>query len=300
MTTVADLLGRFRVHAESYYSTNPAEQRHLALISEAVSQAIDASIPVETFGPKKLQSVRNLMIAGGWKLPLGSEARPWSRTYINKQISRLVAIFRWGVSEEIVPVSVVSALDCVPTLLAGRSAAREGRGEVTDVKDSVVEATLEYLPSDELRDLVMVQKLTAARGGEILAMRPCDLIFCEDMAEYRPESHKKAYIGKKRVIMIGPQALEIICRRMPMGLYERIFPSYSPGSYANAVRKAADKAGVERFHPHRLRHAGCTKVAAEYGIEAASKVAGHSNTKISEVYAHHGLELARNVMRKIG
>ena len=47
----------------------------------------------------------------------------WSRKYINKQVGRVVRMFRWGVSEELVPPSVHQALVAVPGLRKGRTEA---------------------------------------------------------------------------------------------------------------------------------------------------------------------------------
>ena len=37
-----------------------------------------------------------------------------------------------------------------------------------------------------------------------------------------------------------------------------------------------------------------------YGLEAAKAVLGHTDTKITEIYAERDLELAMRVMREIG
>lgn len=40
--------------------------------------------------------------------------KPWSRTTTNRQVKRLRAMIRWGVSFELVNVTVVDALDTNP------------------------------------------------------------------------------------------------------------------------------------------------------------------------------------------
>jgi len=44
--------------------------------------------------------------------------KPWSRNTVNRQAKRLRAIFRWGVSWELAPISVVEALEAVSSLTA--------------------------------------------------------------------------------------------------------------------------------------------------------------------------------------
>jgi integrase len=55
-----------------------------------------------------------------------------------------------------------------------------------------------------------------------------------------------------------------------------------------------------RWHPHQLRHARATLIRRRFGIEAAQAVLGHSELSTSEIYAEKNLDVAREVMRKIG
>ena len=41
-------------------------------------------------------------------------------------------------------------------------------------------------------------------------------------------------------------------------------------------------------------------IRQEYGLEAAKAVLGHTDTKITEIYAERDLELATSIMREIG
>ena len=54
------------------------------------------------------------------------------------------------------------------------------------------------------------------------------------------------------------------------------------------------------WHPNQLRHTVGTEIRARHGLEAAQVVLGHSNAKITEVYAERDLGLAREVMRQSG
>jgi integrase len=75
---------------------------------------------------------------------------------------------------------------------------------------------------------------------------------------------------------------------------------YSATSYAFAVWKACEKAGVEHWHPHQLRHAHATEVRKLFGLEAAQVALGHSQAKVTEVYAERDLSLATRVAAQIG
>ena len=97
---------------------------------------------------------------------------------------------------------------------------------------------------------------------------------------------------------------------------------YTPGSYRRAVeravgvvnkkrreeaRKATEATGVEvepvlfpEWTPNQLRHAAATEIRRQYGLEAVQVVLGHAHADVSQIYAERDLNLAAEVMRKIG
>lgn len=163
--TVAELLLAYLRHAESYYrrpdGTPTGEAR---MIRDAMSCLKDlyASLPVCQFSPKRLKAVREAMIAKGW-----------TRRHVNKQVGRVRRIFKWGVSEELVPPSVFHGLQTVEPLRKGRSEARETK-PVRPVPDDVVDATLPYL-SPVVRAMVQVQRFSACRPGEVCRMKGAEI-----------------------------------------------------------------------------------------------------------------------------
>jgi site-specific recombinase XerC len=53
--------------------------------------------------------------------------------------------------------------------------------------------------------------------------------------------------------------------------------------------------------PSRLRHTRATQIRHAFGtLEAAKAVLGHADTRVTEIYARRDLELAADVMRRIG
>ncbi len=52
-------------------------------------------------------------------------ARGWSRPYINKQIHRVCAMFKWAAGNELLPVTVYQALKTIEPLKRGRTIAPE-------------------------------------------------------------------------------------------------------------------------------------------------------------------------------
>ncbi|MBM3967998.1 MAG: site-specific integrase [Planctomycetes bacterium] len=67
-------------------------------------------------------------------------------------------------------------------------------------------------------------------------------------------------------------------KRMPRESYDR-------RSYGQALEYAAKKANIRAWGPNRLRHAAATQLRADFGIETASAVLGHSELRTTEVYA---------------
>lgn len=197
--SMAELLNEYRKFADGYYVKNgkPTGSIHgiratLKLIREHYrdAQAVD-------FGPLALKALQRKLI----------ESRK-SRRYINDHTERIKRIFRWGVSEELIPPSVYQALASVPAIRKGRTVAREAP-PVLPLSDEVVEATIPHLPPVVV-DMVRFQRLTGCRPGEVCILRPCDIDKSDDVWLYRPESHKTEHFGRERVILIGPKAQEIL------------------------------------------------------------------------------------------
>jgi integrase len=137
-----------------------------------------------------------------------AEKKALARGVINQRIGRIVRMFKWGVSEEIVPESVWRALTTVRGLEKGRSPARETE-PVKPVREADVFAVLPYaLPP--VRAMAELQLLTGMRPGEACAMRACDIEMSGAIWMYRPPHHKTRHKGKQRVVAIGPRAQEII------------------------------------------------------------------------------------------
>jgi integrase len=75
---------------------------------------------------------------------------------------------------------------------------------------------------------------------------------------------------------------------------------YDRHSYAQALRRACEKAGVPPFAPNTLRHARATEIRARYGLEAAQTALGHARADVTQVYAERDLGLAARIAREIG
>jgi integrase len=270
--TVNELADAYLDHVADYYRKPSGEPTsEAALVGIALGPLMDLyglKIANE-FGPIALKAVRQSMIDKGW-----------TRKSINRQINRVVRLFKWAVENELVAGMVLNALRAVGGLRPGRSGARESL-PVRPVDDETVDATLPHL-SSVVAAMVRVQRLTGMRPGEVCQMRPCDLDRSRPLWVYSPPTHKTEHYGKERQICIGPKAQTILApilagksddalvfspaeataemrrrrsearktplnegnrpgtNRKPIPMVEPR-PSYTTTTYARAVRRACEK-----------------------------------------------------------
>jgi hypothetical protein len=142
--TVADVMVSYLEYSHRYYQQpDGTAGREYGLICEVLRHLRQQDIDIDAteFGPKRLKEVRQSLIDAGF-----------SRIFINKQVGRVVRMFKWAVSEELVQGSVYTNLSTVEGLRRGRSEARETKPR-QPVSDAVVVRTLEHLPQ-VLADMV--------------------------------------------------------------------------------------------------------------------------------------------------
>jgi integrase len=327
--TVTELVVAYIEFAKSYYRKDGKPTNELRMIKAAIKVARElyGRVPAAEFGPLALQAVRETMIA-----------KYWCRSHINKQIDRVKRMFKWATRQQMIPGGVYEALRCVDGLKRGRTEAREAR-KVKPISDADVAATMEHLPAI-VADMVTLQRLTGARPGEICDIRPGDINRKTDPWEYVPASHKTEHYERERVIFIGPKGQAILlpyllrapdaccfspreaegqrraaqhearrtrlsCGNRP-GSNRKARPrrtageKYDTHSYGRAIRRAAVKAGVGTWSPHRLRHTFATEVRKSFGLEAVQVCLGHSQAAVSEIYAERDFAKAAHVARQIG
>jgi integrase len=65
-------------------------------------------------------------------------------------------------------------------------------------------------------------------------------------------------------------------------------------------QQAAEWRDRHAWHPNQLRHARATVIREKFGLEAAQVVLGHSDPRVTQIYAERNFTLAANVMQQIG
>jgi site-specific recombinase XerC len=177
--------------------TPTGEAVNMAAALRSVRDLYD-DLPIAEFDSMNLRAVREAMVLDGL-----------CREAINARINRVRRFFTWAASRKLYPAATVFALKTVEPLGPGRSDAPE-RPDVEAVPIDVVEVTLPHL-NPVVRAMVLVQLRSGCRAGEVAIMRAGDITPVPNgNVEYRPRYHKSAWRGKKRVIILGPRAQEVI------------------------------------------------------------------------------------------
>lgn len=328
--TINELMLVYRRHARDYYRKRGKVTREAELIEEIMRllRKHHGGTRLENFGPVALGELREKMI----------DDLDWSRSHINKQVTRLIAMFKWAAEKELCPGSVAIDLKSLAGLKKGRTRARETRG-VSCVADSIVEATLAHLP-ETVADMVRLQRLTGARPGEVCALRPDDIDRSGEVWVYTPAEHKTEHHGKQRAVVIGPLAQKLLLpyldrepqshcfspaeseerrrqkladqRTTRMGVgnsrgsnrvaspQRRPSDCYDSNSYRRVIHRACERAEVEKWSPNRLRHTAATEIRKKFGLEAAQVICGHQSADVTQVYAERDLDLAMQVAKEMG
>lgn len=323
--TVAELAAQFWLHAEVYYrradGTQTSEIGNLRCALRPLV-ALYGSVKVDAFGPRSLKAVRGRMVD-----------LDWCRSHVNKSVSRIKHMFRWGVENEIVGAGTYHALAAVSGLAKGRSPARETMPK-RPVPDADIDAVQPHV-SRQVWALIQLRLRTGARGGELVGLRSVDIDTAGKVWSYRPAQHKTMHHGIERVILFGPHAQRILAGFMadrPVGAClfspaeaeaerhagapthrrpdqrpnaretERaVGGRYTSDSYRWAIKRGCRVAGVPAWSPHRLRHNCATRLRAEVGIDLAQTILGHRlGSAITEIYAEANIAKAIDVMAAAG
>jgi integrase len=342
--TVEEVAARYWLHAEKRYPKRPGQDHgEIDNIRYALRalRRLYGPLPVEEFGPKNLKLLRQSLASGGWLTDTETKVREnrgkplgMGRKALNQRVDHVRRMFRWAVGDELIPSELADRLDHVAPLTAGEHGVRE-TDDVPPVPEDDLAKTLPELPRI-LRAMVEVQLLTGARPGEITRLRPCDLIRSGEIDLGKgirtkvgqcwavvPKQHKTAWRSHKRIILIGPQAQQILApflkerpAEVPLfspaeasadrGVKHKPRRKRPPGSqygvrsYNRAVGRACKRAGVPVWHVNQLRHNAGTRLVEQFGWAIAQVVLGHSCERMTRVYALEDLKKAADALGKAG
>lgn len=307
VVTVADLAAAFFDARANYYTVHGQQTRQLARFKTALEFPIRlyGNLPVDEFGPLKLQTVRQQMIETG----------RFARNYLNTLVNCIRHVFKFGVERELVKPETLHALKSVAAIKRGRSTLREAE-PVHPVDVDIFEKTVACLPPT-VAAMAQLQRFTGMRPGEVCIMRACDVDTSSDPWVYTLPHDKTDYrreIDDKRSIPLGKRAQAVLepflsrdgyifspleaererdnctdCRKFNL--------HYTANSYRRAIWYACKQAGVEQWSPNQLRHLYATEIRSKYGLEAAQIMLGHSTAYVTQIYAERDKEKAVEIAK---
>jgi integrase len=202
--SINELIVAYMRHAQEYYR-KPAQDGKSEETSEVTNLKYALRPLAEKFGATDAIDFDTVRLKGLRQTLIEADL---CRSVVNKRISLIRRVFRWAAEEKMLPSSVWHDLKTLRDLRAGRTLAREAP-RVPPVAESVVNATLPYLPPI-VADMVMLQRHTGCRPGEVCGLRPCDVDRRTDVWAYTPASHKTQHHGRERIVFIGPRAQAIL------------------------------------------------------------------------------------------
>jgi hypothetical protein len=114
--TINQLLAAYLQFAKQYYSlgTPPCKEYIAMKYAAKPLRALYGTKPITEFGPLALKAIREQIVAADICLK-----------QVNARINRIRRIFKWGVENELVPVTVLHALQAVAPLKIGRTSSPE-------------------------------------------------------------------------------------------------------------------------------------------------------------------------------
>ncbi len=319
--SVRDLWERFEAWGRGHYvhpDGRPTGElvQCAAAVRELLAGYGDA--PARSVGPLVLQEIRQRMVAADL-----------ARTTVNARLNRIRRVFRWGVSQELVPAAVLTALESVLPLQQGRDGVREAE-PVRAVPDAHVWAVCAVLPAS-LRAMVEVQYWSGCRPQDVCRLRPCDLDLSGAVWIYAPTAHKTSWRGLRRTICLGPHAQEALRPYLSRALTawcfspreavtqrnaarelhrhqavaepitgRRVGDQWTTQSYGRAIAYACEEAAVPRWSPNQLRHNALSRIRRQFGREAARLVGGHTDARVTDVYTEQEWQRVREIAEEVG
>lgn len=293
--TVSRLALLFLEHAETEYSKDGKTTREYDNFRQALRSLTRMyhGGRVVDFGPKKLKVLQSALVDEGL-----------AQSTINNRLRRIKQVFDWGVSEEVVAVTIAQALRSVKGLRRGKTKAKPPAPK-PPVSVAHVNAIKSHV-TGPVWGLVQFSLLTGCRPSEACVVRWSEIDTTGKVWIYVPSSHKTEHHGKKRVIAIGPKAQKLLNSFRELSRSDYVFDPqigleeyvrrnyrdnaqarqvgdhYTTDSLSTAIRSACIRAKIPFWTPGQLRKTRATEARRESGLEVAQGILGHSSKQTTE------------------
>ena len=176
---------------------------------------------------------------------------------------------------------------------------KEPPGRVRHLSDEEEARLLAELGPSLLR-VVLAAVLTGMRQGEVLGLTKgaVDLVG-------RRVTLTKTKANRVRHVPLGEHALAVFQDAMAAAPGDHVFPSglgkpYTGGGLRGPFHAAVERAGLDDFRFHDLRHTLATRLRLRgAGLDAIAKILGHSSLAQTQRYAHLGEDTLRAAMESV-
>lgn len=240
--SILELIAQFWRHVQEYYVKDgvpTSEQEWVRYSMKPLRQLYGHSAAAD-FGPLALRAVIQRMVDNGD-----------TRQTINGRITRIKRLFKWAVSNELVPAMVHQALQTVPGLRSGRTRAPES-ARVEPIDDRYVDAIRDFV-APQIWAMIELQRLTGMRPGEVVSMRAMDLDMSSSVWSYRPASHKTEHHGHLRIIEVGPRGQQVLTPFLKADPSACLFSPVDAEAVRHARQRKLRKSRVQPSQKNRRR-----------------------------------------------
>lgn len=297
---VAYLLDVYKKAYKLTHVSPKADVNRIGLVRGIITELFP-HITVNQMGVRQMVMVRDFLCS---KRGVGFNGKSYSVEYVNKILNTIRKAFKWGVEYELVSYEELQRVKAAPNVKRGTTQLSDRGYENVIVSDEVFGKVLEYITIPIYRDILLLLRSTACRPSELLHIRgrAVNIMADENGKEiwcYYPESHKTKAKGKERLICLNEKEQEII------GKYKENDPDkywFTPSKIRGkvdsplesvlvskhlraAISRAIEEGAISQedyFTVYSLRKTGITEMVKKFGIEVASKVAGHSNISTTD------------------
>lgn len=333
IVTIDDVLLRYLRWAKTYYVKNGRqlpEVDHLKRVIRTLS-GLYGDTPADKFGPVRLKAFRQRLIDHGLaRSTINQHVRRVIRAYrfaVENElltdanvVSRLenVQALKKGkcAARETQPVKPVddaiveATLPHLPPVVADMVRVQRltgmRPGEVCIMRPSDIDRSDDiwvYTPSEHKTDHIDDEPKRVCippRAQQILMpyLLRHDTEFCFDPRE----SERKRNAARGRNVDEKFGNAKGRTKRIREGRRRTRAPKnhYTTNTYRTAIRRACEKADVEKWAPNQLRHARATEVRELHGLEGSQVALSHKNANVTQVYAERNHKLAKEIARQTG
>ena len=241
--TICELTAAFLDHAKANTdSVNYSFNRTIVL--DFLDKLYGDGSLVDDFTPRCLKLVRDEMV----------RSHRFCRNIVNRCTKSIIAIFAWGVENELVQETTWRALKTVKPL-------KEGHPDTFDyeerepVSDDVIRQTLPFMPPT-LRAMVQLQRILGMRPSEIFKMRVGDIDTTKEngLWYYVPGSYKTSRFVGKIVFPLGEPEQALIAPYLEGKTAENaVFSPRTAMQERNAEKRANRKTKITPSQAARNR-----------------------------------------------